>query len=184
MVAQGEERPPGRRPPAASRAAPRSAGSRAAASTSSTVGVTSTVRNTQACGAVATLRTMASAMRFWTPRTGALVSPPVAVRRRAIGAGQVGGQVLAGDDAAGTVAGDVGQVDPLLASHEAHGWRGQRPRRAVGVPHSGSRRRDAPRPLRRRRLGGASRRAVADQHRHLLLGPPPRLLRCRGRRWR
>ena len=36
-----------------------------------TVGVTSTVRNTHACGAVATLRTIASAMCFWTPRTGA-----------------------------------------------------------------------------------------------------------------
>ena len=43
-------------------------------STSSTVGVASTVRKTQAWGAVATLRTMASAMCFWTPRTGVLVS--------------------------------------------------------------------------------------------------------------
>ena len=126
-------------------------------STSSTVGVASTVRKTQACGAVATLRTMASAMCFWTPRTGVLVSRWLCVVRRR--PGEVRGQVLARDDPAGAVAAHVRQVDAVLAGHEAHGWRGERAVRAgvggVGGVSTGTRSR-CPLPLRRRRLGGAS----------------------------
>ena len=101
----GRARRRGRRRPAASRAAPRSAGCAAAARPAPPSASTSTVRNTQAWGAVATLRTMASAMCFWTPRTGALVSRSDSSAASAAATAEMRGQVLARDDAAGTVAG-------------------------------------------------------------------------------
>ena len=117
-----------------------------------------------------TLRTMASAMCFWTPahRRARLAT---GARRRPAGAGgdgQVGGQVLAGDDPAGPVAGDVGQVDPCLARHEAHRRRGERRDRCRSGRRSARRRGrrrscGAPPPAAAPRLGAAptarSRRA-------------------------
>jgi hypothetical protein len=52
----------------------RNAGMRRASSSSSSDSVTSTVRNSVACGAVKALRTMASAVRFRTPAIGIRVS--------------------------------------------------------------------------------------------------------------
>ena len=139
-------------------------------STSSTVDVASTVRKTQACGAVATLRAMASAMCFWTPRTGALVSRSLPSRaadpaRCAARSSRVmippgplpftsarstpccramkrTGGAASGRAGVACCAGGSGGGDPLPVPA------------AVAAPAA------------RRRLG----RAVADQHRHLLLG--------------
>ena len=71
------------------------------------------------------------------------------------GGGEVRGQILAGDDPAGPVPGDVGQVDALLARHEADGGRGERAGPGRELPRSAARVTGSPV---RRGCGGCSRR--------------------------
>ena len=107
-------------------------------------------------------------MCFWTPRTGARDSRP-GVSPAGPPAGAVPARWAArssrGDDAARAVARDVRQIDPVLACHEAHRRRGERPR------PGGCRRRlppvDMPVPVAAAARGGLGR-AVPDQHGHPL----------------
>ena len=95
------------------------------------------------------------------PRLAGTVSAVGTTRR----AGQMGGQVLARDDAAGPVAGDVGEVDPVLPGHEPDRRRGQRPGSGGGRPAPGTVAMPAPVAA---AAGRRLRRAVTHEHGHLV----------------
>lgn len=164
--------------------------SRAAASRDA---VTTTARNTVACGAVKALATTPPAVAFRTPRRARVATPPSGLRSGA----RSGVQVRVRDDAARAGADDVGEVDPEVPRPACAGAapRGVRavprgPERGQVAPCGGGRRRDRrPGPVGRgasveHAAGptGAGRRPRAVAHEH---GLPLRLgLGRRGQRGR
>jgi hypothetical protein len=116
--------------------------SRAAASRDA---VTTTARNTVACGAVKALATTPPAVAFRTPRRARVATPPSGLRSGA----RSGVQVRVRDDAARAGADDVGEVDPEVPRPACAGAapRGVRavprgPERGQVAPCGGGRRRD------------------------------------------